>query len=136
MCLRHVIARTDRRRDAHVGPHGIMARDERREEEALRRQDEDEADVEEARAARRLRRTDRRLLRQATARDARDARSVARSEHINLILSGTPETFVDPKGLLEGDGKTGRRLQLAPGDAIPTADVKAWLKAAAIRARD
>ncbi len=59
----------------------------------------------------------------------------AHKSHINPILSGPPETFVDPKGLPEGDGKTGRRLKLAAGDTIPTAEVKAWLKAAAKRAR-
>lgn len=60
----------------------------------------------------------------------------AHKSHVNLVLSGPPGTFTDPDGLLEGDGKTGRRLKLAAGDAIPTAQVKAWLKAAAERARE
>ena len=59
----------------------------------------------------------------------------AHKAHVNLILSGPPETFPDPEGLLTGDGKTGRRLVLKPGDEIPTAKVQAWLKAAAERAR-
>lgn len=59
----------------------------------------------------------------------------AHKAHVNLVLSGPPETFPDPDGLLTGDGKTGRRLVLRAGDAIPTARVKKWLDAAAKRAR-
>ena len=59
----------------------------------------------------------------------------AHKAHLNLILAGPPETFTDPKGLLEGEGTTGRRLRLEPGDTIPVASVKGWLRAAAERAR-
>jgi hypothetical protein len=55
--------------------------------------------------------------------------------HVNLILSGPPGTFADPDGLLEGAGKTGRHLRLTSVDAIPTAQVKTWLNAAAALAR-
>lgn len=51
--------------------------------------------------------------------------------HVNLILSGGPGTFTDPDGLLEGDGKTGRRLVLKSPDEIPVAKVKQWLKESA-----
>lgn len=50
--------------------------------------------------------------------------------HVNLILSGPPGTFNDPKGLLVGDGKTGRHLKLTSIDELPTAAVRGWLKAA------
>jgi hypothetical protein len=59
----------------------------------------------------------------------------AHKAHVNLVLSGPPETFPDPDGRLTGDGKTGRRLALAAGDPIPTAQVRKWLAAAAARAR-
>jgi hypothetical protein len=55
----------------------------------------------------------------------------AHKSHVNLILSGPPGTFADPKGLLTGEGKTGKHLKLTPGDAIPTAAVRGWLRAAA-----
>ena len=55
--------------------------------------------------------------------------------HVNLILAGPPETFADPGGLLEGDGKTGRRLKLTAGQAVPAKEVAAWLKAAVALAR-
>ena len=55
----------------------------------------------------------------------------AHKAHVNLILSGPKEAFADPNGLLDGTGKTGRRLTLRPGDAIPKAQIRGWLKAAA-----
>jgi hypothetical protein len=55
--------------------------------------------------------------------------------HVNLILSGPPGTFADPKGLLEGDGKTGRHLKLRTLDDLPRAEVRGWLRSAAARAR-
>lgn len=59
----------------------------------------------------------------------------AHKAHVNLILSGPPGTFADPKGLLVGDGKTGRHLKLTKLADLPRAEVKAWLKTAAERAR-
>ena len=55
--------------------------------------------------------------------------------HVNLILSGPPGTFADPKGLLEGAGKTGRHLKLTRLEALPVKDVKGWLRTAAELAR-
>lgn len=59
----------------------------------------------------------------------------AHKAHVNLILSGPPGTFVDPDGLLSGDGKTGRHLKLTANDTIPTAAVRGWLRTAVARAR-
>jgi len=55
--------------------------------------------------------------------------------HVNLILSGPPGTFADPKGLLEGDGKTGRHLKLRSIDELPRDAVRGWLRAAVALAR-
>ena len=55
--------------------------------------------------------------------------------HVNLILSGPPELFPDPDGLLSGDGKTGRRLVMTGLADLPRAAVRTWLRAAATRAR-
>jgi hypothetical protein len=55
--------------------------------------------------------------------------------HVNLILSGPPGTFADPEGLLEGEGKTGRRLKLTALDDLPKATVRGWLRTAAELAR-
>jgi hypothetical protein len=55
--------------------------------------------------------------------------------HVNLILAGPEGTFVDPDGLLEGDGKTGRHLKLRTPGEIPRSAVRAWLQAAAALAR-
>jgi hypothetical protein len=59
----------------------------------------------------------------------------AHKSHVNLILPGPPGTYADPKGLLEGTGKTGRHLKLTSLDALPRKEVRAWLKVAAARAR-
>jgi hypothetical protein len=59
----------------------------------------------------------------------------AHKSHVNLILAGPPSSFADPKGLLEGEGKTGRHLEIASADQIPRAQVKAWMKTAAKNAR-
>lgn len=59
----------------------------------------------------------------------------AHKSHVNLVLAGPPGTFSDPKGLLSGDGKTGRHLKLTTVDAIPRAAVRGWLRAAAKVAR-
>ena len=55
--------------------------------------------------------------------------------HVNLILSGPPGTFSDPKGLLVGDGKTGRHLRLTRLADLPTTDVKRWLREAVAQAK-
>ena len=55
--------------------------------------------------------------------------------HVNLILPGPPGTYVDPDGLLEGDGKTGQAPQASPADALPRAAVRGWLRTATARAR-
>lgn len=55
--------------------------------------------------------------------------------HVNFILAGTPDTFADPDALLEGEGKTGRRLVLTKLEDLPKAKVREWVRAAAARAR-
>ncbi len=55
--------------------------------------------------------------------------------HVNLVLSGPGPIFHDPRGLLLGDGKTGRHLKLTRLADLPHADVSRWLTAAAARAR-
>ncbi|HUQ06965.1 MAG TPA: DUF1801 domain-containing protein [Kofleriaceae bacterium] len=59
----------------------------------------------------------------------------AHKSHVNLILSGPPGTFVDPEGLLAGDGKTGRHLKVSTVDELPSDHVRRWLRVAADRAR-
>jgi hypothetical protein len=55
--------------------------------------------------------------------------------HVNLILPGTPGTYADPGGLLEGEGKTGKHLRIRAGDELPREAVRGWLRTAAERAR-
>jgi hypothetical protein len=55
--------------------------------------------------------------------------------HVNLIVAGPPGAFADPRGLLEGDGKTGRHLKLRTLDELPRDDVRRWVSAAAAIAR-
>lgn len=55
--------------------------------------------------------------------------------HVNLILSGAPNTFADPEGRLTGEGKSGRHLKLVAGDSVPAAAVRKWLATAARNAR-
>ena len=50
--------------------------------------------------------------------------------HVNLLLSGPPGSFADPKGLLIGEGKTGKHLTLTAVAQLPRAQVRAWLKVA------
>ncbi len=59
----------------------------------------------------------------------------AHKAHVNLILAGPPGAFKDPRGLLTGDGKTGRHLRLAALSELPRSDVQSWLKTAAAIAR-
>jgi hypothetical protein len=55
--------------------------------------------------------------------------------HVNLVLAGPPEIFVDPAGLLEGGGKTGRHLKVTKLEDLPRAAARGWLRAAANHAR-
>lgn len=59
----------------------------------------------------------------------------AHQSHVNLILSGPPDAFDDPRGLLEGAAKTGRHMKLRRLDELPHAAVRAWLRRAAALAR-
>lgn len=59
----------------------------------------------------------------------------AHKAHVNLILSGPPGTFADPKGMLTGEGKTGRHLKLVPGDEVPAKEIAGWVTTAARLAR-
>jgi hypothetical protein len=59
----------------------------------------------------------------------------AHKSHVNLILAGPPETFADPGGRLEGEGKTGKHLKLRALAELPRPSVRAWLKTAAATAR-
>ena len=61
---------------------------------------------------------------------------IAYKSHVNLILSGPPEAFVDPESRLSGEGKTGRHLKLTALDELPRDAVRAWLHAAADLARN
>jgi len=56
--------------------------------------------------------------------------------HVNLILPGAPGTFDDPRGLLVGDGKTGRHAKFLKLADVPTAIVRGWLKTAVANARE
>jgi hypothetical protein len=55
--------------------------------------------------------------------------------HVNLILAGPPGTFHDPKGLLEGGGKTGKHLKVRAVEELPRAAVRRWLRSAVAIAR-
>ena len=55
--------------------------------------------------------------------------------HVNLLLWGPPDSFVDPDGRLTGAGKTGRHLKLTSVAELPRAAVKRWVKTAAANAR-
>ena len=55
--------------------------------------------------------------------------------HVNLILPGPPGTYADPRGLLEGGGKTGKHLKVRSLDELPRSTVRGWLRTAAQRAR-
>ena len=59
----------------------------------------------------------------------------AHKAHVNLILPGPLGTYPDPDERLTGDGKTGRRLVVRALAELPRAQVRAWLKIAAARAR-
>jgi hypothetical protein len=55
--------------------------------------------------------------------------------HVNLVLAGPPDIFVDPEGRLAGEGKSGRHLKLVSLDELPRRSVRSWLRAAAAQAR-
>jgi hypothetical protein len=59
----------------------------------------------------------------------------AHKAHVNLNLPGAPGTYPDPKGLLEGEGKTGKHLAVRSSDELPAAQVRKWLAIAARQAR-
>ncbi len=59
----------------------------------------------------------------------------AHKAHVNLIMFGVGKSFVDPKGLLDGEGEIGRHLKLRSVDEIPRADVKRWLAMSAKQVR-
>ena len=71
-----------------------------------------------------------------TLNDAMMCALIAYKSHVNLILSGPPDAFVDPEGRLSGEGKTGRHLKLTTLDELPRDAVRAWLRAAADLARN
>lgn len=49
--------------------------------------------------------------------------------HVNLIMTGTDETFDDPDGLLSGTSKLGKHLEVTALDEIPKKQVERWLRA-------
>ena len=63
------------------------------------------------------------------------AATSAHKAHINLIMFGGAKSFVDPKGLLEGEGKVGRHLKIRALAEIPRADIKRWLATSAKQVR-
>lgn len=56
--------------------------------------------------------------------------------HVNLILPGPPGTYDDPRGLLEGEAKTGRHLKVRTLEELPRDAVRGWVRTAAQRARE
>ncbi|MBI2393643.1 MAG: DUF1801 domain-containing protein [Deltaproteobacteria bacterium] len=60
----------------------------------------------------------------------------AHEAHVNLILSGPPDAFADPDGLLSGEGKLGRHLELTSVDDLPRTKVRGWLRTAAKLTRE
>src|SRR5690349_9621131 len=63
------------------------------------------------------------------------AATSAHKAHVNLIMFGSPKSFDDPDGLLEGDGKMGRHLKIETAKDLPKAKIKKWLAAAAKASR-
>jgi hypothetical protein len=55
--------------------------------------------------------------------------------HVNLIVFGPPGTFVDPDGLLQGEGKGGRHIKLRALEELPREAARRWLLAAGKAAR-
>ncbi|MBL8955579.1 MAG: DUF1801 domain-containing protein [Myxococcaceae bacterium] len=52
---------------------------------------------------------------------------------VGLMVSGPPELFDDPEGLLEGSAQNMRQLKVASAAGIPKKQVMTWLNAAAAR---
>jgi len=63
------------------------------------------------------------------------AATSAHKAHVNLIMFGDAKSFKDPKGLLEGEGTTGRHLKLTSAADIPRAEIKRWLATSAKQVR-
>jgi hypothetical protein len=55
--------------------------------------------------------------------------------HVNLVLVGPAEAFVDPEGRLLGESKGGRHLKLTTLAELPRESVNLWLRTAADLAR-
>jgi hypothetical protein len=55
--------------------------------------------------------------------------------HVNLVLAGPADAFVDPQGLLEGESKLGRHLKLKRLEDLPHDSIRTWLRAAVKLAR-
>lgn len=56
--------------------------------------------------------------------------------HVNLILVGSPDKFVDPEGRLAGEGKGGRHLKVTRiEDLPPTAVLRSWVQTSVDAAR-
>ena len=53
--------------------------------------------------------------------------------HVNLILPGPPGTYRDPKGLLAGEGKTGKHYKVTALADLDRAQVASWLATAVAR---
>ncbi|HVV86328.1 MAG TPA: DUF1801 domain-containing protein [Kofleriaceae bacterium] len=59
----------------------------------------------------------------------------AHTSHVNLILWGPPDAYLDPHGHLSGEGKTGRHLKVTSLDDLPRNEIRGWVQTAADRAR-
>ena len=52
---------------------------------------------------------------------------------VGLLLSGPPEIFVDPDGVLEGEAQNMRQLKVTSVKELPKKQITTWLKAAAAK---
>ncbi len=55
----------------------------------------------------------------------------AHQAHVNLILVGAPDAFVDPEGRLSGSGSGSRHLKLTSMDDFPRERIRQWLAVSA-----
>jgi hypothetical protein len=60
----------------------------------------------------------------------------AHKAHVNLVLAGSPDAFVDPDHRLTGASDSGRHLKLTDVSQIPRESVREWLRTAADLARN